>query len=78
MNNDTRIMILLTGGLLILDTLPEGARDFSPTCSEAGLTVIPVRESSYVCPLVKIKEVFHKFSAESGEKKVREQQRSPG
>ncbi|OAV63923.1 hypothetical protein Barb6XT_02996 [Bacteroidales bacterium Barb6XT] len=31
MNNDTRIMILLTGGLLILDTLPEGARDFSPT-----------------------------------------------
>ncbi|OAV63954.1 hypothetical protein Barb6XT_02987 [Bacteroidales bacterium Barb6XT] len=35
MNNDTKIMILLTGGLLILDTLPEGAKDFSPTCSEA-------------------------------------------
>ncbi|OAV65469.1 hypothetical protein Barb6XT_02399 [Bacteroidales bacterium Barb6XT] len=35
MNNDTKIMILLTGGLLILDTLPEGARDFSPTWSAA-------------------------------------------
>ncbi|OAV73951.1 hypothetical protein Barb7_02636 [Bacteroidales bacterium Barb7] len=31
MNNDTRIMILLTGELLILDTLPEGVKDFSPT-----------------------------------------------
>ncbi|OAV67109.1 hypothetical protein Barb6XT_01627 [Bacteroidales bacterium Barb6XT] len=35
MNNDTKIMILLTGGLLIWDTLPKGAKDFSPTCSKA-------------------------------------------
>ncbi|OAV64329.1 hypothetical protein Barb6XT_02846 [Bacteroidales bacterium Barb6XT] len=59
MNNDTTIMILLTGGLLILDTLPARTPDFSPVCSPAECGVrMYIRK-----PCISLPDVLLRFTS---------------